>query len=151
MSNSSPEESSEARAPKTKVKVVPSYGGYAINHLDEIAEAISRGNIVAALEMLKPFYATLPTPVKEKLEENYLKIEIASEVARSQAGLTPYETLRLQIRAYRTLGDIYVLPFLGQLAHELYLRGYFEEDWDRINLGDLKDASKKRGARSEEL
>jgi hypothetical protein len=135
--------SEEVERPRN-ANIVPNYESYVMLRVNEIAEAINHGNVISALNMLKTFYATLPDPIKTKLEEENLRIEVAIEVASQQQGITAYQTMRAQTQAYQKLGQIYVLPFLKNISHQLYLGGYYEKTWGpQTKTRNIEDIAKK--------
>jgi hypothetical protein len=132
---------SEDERPRN-TKVVPNYESFVMLRVNEIVEAMNKGRGQDALIMLRTFFATLPDEIKKAMDEKRQLLDATIEIISQQRGLTAYQSFRTQHFYYQRAANLYVLPILYEVGHQLYLGGYMEQELDRYDLSRPVDASK---------
>jgi hypothetical protein len=107
--------------------IVPNYESFVLLHVRGIVDALDRGRAVEALQRTQDFYLALSEPVKNTLEMDYLKIEIAKEIVGEKRGVTAFQTRLIQHQGMNVIANLYVRDFLDKIVNELYARDYLEK------------------------
>ena len=120
--------------------VVPNYESFVLLNINGIVDSMNRFRWNEALQKTENFYLALPSPVKEALEDSYIKIEVYKEIASQQKGITAFQTFWKIHNSMKIVANLFVNDFLDKIVRELYTRGYIERGFGiQTKKRDLKD------------